>query len=104
MRRGLCDTVSGVRTTTCDEDEPRRQDETTDDDDSDADQPLSSTCRMSACRFCCPNGDILCRVGDMSRHVSVMSPTRLDVVSARVSKTTRQSGDSRHVGNFVSVV
>ena len=102
MRRGLCDTVSGVRTTTCDEDEPRRQDETTDDDedddDSDADQPLSSTCRMSACRFCCPNGDILCRVGDMSRHVSVMSPTRLDVVSARVSKTTR------HVGNFVSVV
>ena len=21
---------------------------------------LSSTCRMSACRFCCPNGDILC--------------------------------------------
>ena len=31
---------------------------------------LSSTCRMSACRFCCPNGDILCRVGDMSRHVA----------------------------------
>jgi len=31
---------------------------------------LSPLCRMSACRFCCPNGDILCRVGDMSRHVA----------------------------------
>jgi hypothetical protein len=27
---------------------------------------LSQLCRMSACRFCCPNSDILCRVGDMS--------------------------------------
>ena len=65
---------------------------------------LSSTCRMLACRFCRPNGDILCRVGDMSRHVLVMSPTRLDVVSARVSKTTRHVVCSRHVGNFVIVV
>ena len=31
---------------------------------------LSQLCRMLMCRFCCPNGDMLCRVGDMSRHVS----------------------------------
>ena len=28
--------------------------------------PLSSTCRMSACRFFAQKGNILCRVGDMS--------------------------------------
>ena len=43
-------------------------------------------CRMSACRFCCPNGDILCRVGD------------IDVVSATVSKATQHVRCSRHVG------
>jgi len=39
-------------------------------------EQLSSTCRMSACRFCCPNGDILCRVGDCRDTSLVMSPTQ----------------------------
>jgi hypothetical protein len=31
---------------------------------------LSALCRMSACRFVCPNADMLCRVGDMSATCS----------------------------------
>ena len=50
---------------------------------------LSSTCRMSACRFCCPNGDILCRVGDMSRHVAGHVADTRKCRVGRVSKTTR---------------
>ena len=51
--------------------------------------PLSQLCRMSACRFCCPNGDILCRVGDMSRHVAGHVADTRECRVGRVSKTTR---------------
>ena len=71
-------------------------------------QELSQLCRMSACRFCCPNGDILCRVGDMSRHVAGHVADTRKCRVGRVSKTTRHlttcRGDSRHVGSFVIVV
>jgi hypothetical protein len=50
---------------------------------------LSQLCRMSACRFCCPNGDILCRVGDMSRHVAGHVADTRECRVGRVSKTTR---------------
>jgi hypothetical protein len=49
----------------------------------------SPLCRMSACRFCCPNGDILCRVGDMSRHVAGHVADTRNCRVGRVSKTTR---------------
>jgi len=47
---------------------------------------LSSICRMSACRFCAQMATFCVVSGDMSRHVSVMSQTQENVVSARVSK------------------
>ena len=50
---------------------------------------LSPLCRMSACRFCCPNGDILCRVGKMSRHVAGHVADTRKCRVGRVSKTTR---------------
>jgi hypothetical protein len=31
---------------------------------------LSPLCWMSKCPFCCPNGDMLCCVDDMSRHIA----------------------------------
>jgi hypothetical protein len=70
---------------------------------------LSPLCRMSACRFCCPNGDILCRVGDMSRHVAGHVADTRKCRVGRVSKTTRHLTTCRgipdmSVGNFVIVV
>ena len=58
---------------------------------------LSSTCRMSACRFCAQLATFCVVSGDMSRHFSVMSQTQENVVSARVSK---RHDIWRHVGNF----
>jgi len=51
---------------------------------------LSQLCQMSACRFCCPNGNILCRVGDMLRHVAGHVADTRKCRVGRVSKTTRQ--------------
>ena len=76
---------------------------------------LSPLCRMSACRFCCPNGDILCRVSDMSQHVAGHVATRRwscrrhKKMSCRLECLNNtifddMSGDSRHVGNFLIVV
>ena len=59
---------------------------------------LSSTCRMSACRFFAQTATFCVVSATCRRHVSVMSATCPDVVSARVSKTTRHVGCSRHVG------
>ena len=58
---------------------------------------LSSTCRMSACRFCCPNGDILCRVGDMLRHVAGHVADTRKVMSAGCPK---RHDIWRHVEGF----
>jgi hypothetical protein len=67
---------------------------------------LSQLCRMSACRFCCPNSDILCRVGDMSPtcfgHVG-------DTTRCRVGQGVQNDTTCRlfptcrlNVGSFVS--
>ncbi len=52
---------------------------------------------MSACRFCAQLATFCVVSGDMSRHVSVMSQTQENVVSARVSK---RHDIWRHVGKF----
>ena len=47
---------------------------------------LSSTCRMSACRFFAQTATFCVVSATCCRHVSVMSQTQENVVSARVSK------------------
>ena len=47
---------------------------------------LSSTCRMSACRFFAQTATFCVVSATGRRHVSVMSQTQENVVSARVSK------------------
>ena len=47
---------------------------------------LSSTCRMSACRFFAQTATFCVVSATCRRHVSVMSQTQENVLSARVSK------------------
>jgi len=47
---------------------------------------LSSICRMSACRFVAQTATFCVVSATCRRHVSVMSQTQENVVSARVSK------------------
>ena len=47
---------------------------------------LSCTCRMSACRFCAQMATFCVVSATCRRHVSVMSQTQENVVSAKVSK------------------
>jgi len=63
---------------------------------------LSQLCQMSVCRFCsCPNGDILCRVGNMTWHVAGHVADTRKCRVGRVSKTTMSAfaDMSLHVGN-----
>ena len=58
--------------------------------------------------FFCPNGDILCRVGDMlPTRFGHVADTRKCRVGQGVQNDTTfddMSGNSRHVGNFLIVV
>jgi len=58
---------------------------------------LSSICRMSACRFFAQTATFCVVSATCRRHVSVMSQTQENVVSARVSK---RHDIWRHVGEF----